>query len=107
LAAKNKIEGSVRELGYEVEGQTTARPENDYICNNVSFVLAHGSQNKSATLAGGTIVIPNFNFIKEPKVGFFHFPNVDSKYPNINSAGSEIFSWTTVSAQAITSQFEK
>ncbi len=107
LAAKNRIEELVRELGFEVEEQTTARPENDYICNNVSFVLAHGSQNKSTTLAGGTIVIPNFNFKVVPKVGFFHFPNVDSKNPNINTAGSEIFSWTTVIAQVISSQFEK
>ncbi len=107
LAVKNSIEAQVRELGFEVERQTTARPENDYICNNVSFILAHGSQNKSATLAGGTIVIPNFNFKIAPKVGFFHFPNVDSKNPNIKDAGSEIFTWTTVIAQAITSQFEK
>lgn len=37
---ESAIKKGVKKLGYRVETQTKGRADNDYICNNVSFVLA-------------------------------------------------------------------
>lgn len=95
--ANQAIESKVKTLGYGIEQPVDARSENNYICNNVSFVLAHASQNNVSTLAGGALVIPSPAFSNTPKVGFFHFPATENT--------PQIFDWCAVIAKAIVSQF--
>ena len=103
--ANNSIKDMVANLGYQVELQTTARSSNTYICNNVSFMLAHASTNKSTSLAGGTLILPSPELKAIPKVGFFHFPGVDENYPEIKNYSTQVFSWGLVIAKTIYSQF--
>lgn len=99
------ITSSVTNLGYGIEQPTDARSENNYICNNVSFVLAHASQNNISSLVGGALVLPSPEFSIAPKVGFFHFPSTDNSHPNIENYAPQIFNWCSVIARAIVSQF--
>ena len=105
-AVNSAIRPLVDNLGYQVIVQNEARSENNYICNNVSFVVANASQNKETRLAGGELILPNPNFKTLPKVGFFHFPSVDSENPNAKNYSAQIFQWSHVMARAIVSQFE-
>jgi pyrrolidone-carboxylate peptidase len=104
--ASNEIDSQISELGYKVELPEQARKENNYICNNVSFVLAHAGQNKVTSLAGGAIVLPSPKFLFPPKVGFFHFPSTDVAHPKTMGYDTQIFKWCSVVARTIISQFK-
>jgi hypothetical protein len=61
------------ELGHLVSAPGKFRPSNDYICNNVSYVVLHGIQNVPITLAGDLVNLkPTFE--TKPKTGFMHYP---------------------------------
>jgi hypothetical protein len=101
----NVINETVASLGYKVEVQTDARASNNYICNNVSFLVANAALNKTSVLVNGALILPSPELKTLPKVGFFHFPSVDYSYPEITNYVSQIFTWETVLAKAIYSQF--
>ena len=101
----DNISTMVADLGEDLFVQKSARFDNNYICNNVSFVLAHASQNKETSLAGGKLILPNPHFSIQPKVGFFHFPAVDQEYPDLKNYQDQIFAWTKIIAQTLYSQF--
>jgi pyrrolidone-carboxylate peptidase len=52
----------------------TADPSNDYICNNISFVLLHAANNVRLRLVGGKIDLQPV-FAKPFRSGFFHYPH--------------------------------
>ncbi|MFA6237517.1 MAG: hypothetical protein WC635_09345 [Bacteriovorax sp.] len=103
--AGNAIETIVGSLGFSVNLPETARTDNNYICNNVSFVLAHAAHNKSTLLAGGKLILRSPGFRKKPLVGFFHFPITDSIAPDNAEFAPMILSWSSVLARALFSQF--
>ena len=88
-------------LGYSAVGQTAARPENNYLCNDISFVALHASQNKATSLAGNKIVLDSPGLPKEPVVGFMHFPAVDGAHPDLSAYGPGIFAWGKILARTI------
>jgi pyrrolidone-carboxylate peptidase len=63
----------VSELGFSLSIPRQARPSNDYICNNVSYLVLQAAQGHQLTLAGGKLILrPKIN--SNPKIGFFHYP---------------------------------
>lgn len=99
LAEANR--GDIRSLGYRATGQTAARRDNDYLCNNISFVVAHAMTDKPTRLAGGKLVLPSPELSRLPVVGFLHFPAVDSLHPDLQDYGEGIFGWSKVLARTL------
>ena len=98
---------------FNVRGEDAARPSNDYICNNVSFVILHAIKGAEINLAGGKLRFgPSQNspapgsgieFVEIPKAvadgiksaGFFHYPDTAT------DAGQTMFDWSKVIAKAM------
>ena len=98
---------------FNVRGEDAARPSNDYICNNVSFVILHGMKGAVINLAGGLLRFgpssekpaqgSNIEFIEIPKdvgdgvksAGFFHYPDTAT------DEGQTMFGWSKVLAKAM------
>ncbi|MFI5360399.1 MAG: hypothetical protein ACHQ49_00395 [Elusimicrobiota bacterium] len=99
LAAASRSE--IEALGYTAVGQPAARPENNYLCNDISYVALHASRNKSTSLAGGKVELNSPNLALAPVVGFMHFPPVDGSHPDPAAYGQGIFSWAKVVARTI------
>jgi hypothetical protein len=99
LAAASESE--VELLGYSAVGQRTARPENNYLCNDISFVALHASQNRATNLAGGRITLDSPELPKPPVVGFLHFPAADAAHPDLAAYSQGIFAWGKVLARTI------
>lgn len=59
---------------YEISTPVTAREENTYICNNLSYVALLTAMNKSFKLANNKLAFTPSLTVK-PKVGFLHLPN--------------------------------
>jgi hypothetical protein len=94
-------EPEAESLGYSAVGQKAARPENNYLCNDISFVALHASQNKSTSLAGDKIVLDSPGLAAEPVVGFMHFPAADVAHPDLAAYGQGIFAWGKILARTI------
>lgn len=88
-------------LGYPSIGQRAARPDNNYLCNDVSYVALHASQNRATSLAGGRVSLDSPDLPREPVVGFFHFPAADAAHPDPAAYRQGIFAWAKVLAQTI------
>ena len=101
LAAAAEFETEL--LGYSAVGQPAARPDNNYLCNDISFVALHASQNKATSLAGNRISLDSPGLSKEPIVGFMHFPAVDGAHPDLSAYGPGIFAWGKILAKTIKS----
>lgn len=98
---------------FSVRGETDARPTNEYICNNVSFVVLHAAKGTTVDLAGGRLRLGNasqqpaagsdIDFValdgtvmsNIKSIGFFHFPNTK------NDRGNAVFGWSLVLAKAM------
>lgn len=53
--------------------QTAPNPQNNYICNNIAFVVQHGLKGVPVSLAGGNLIVnPAPNRVRSS--GFLHFP---------------------------------
>lgn len=64
-------------MGVRLSVPEAARSNNYYICNNTSYLALAAAKNLPLYLAGDRIAIkPEVH--SNPKVGFFHFPNVSS-----------------------------
>jgi len=99
LAQASRAE--IRALGYSATGQTAARGGNDYLCNNIAFVVAHAATNRPTSLAGGKILLPSPQLEPAPVVGFLHFPAVDGEHPDLRGYGDGIFGWSKVLARTL------
>lgn len=107
------IPGALPGQSFAVRGEIAARPSNDYICNNVSFVILHAIKGTVVNLAGGKLRIgppsaqpspgENIEFIelatttaeKVSSAGFFHYPDTKS------DRGDTVFGWGLVMAKAM------
>ena len=88
-------------LGYSAQGQAGARPENTYLCNDVSFVALHASRNRPTSLAGGRLLLASPELPAPPAVGFLHFPAVDSAHPDLAAYRLGIMGWSRILAGTI------
>ncbi len=65
------------EIGVRLATPKVARSNNEYICNNASYLALAAAKNLPLHLAGDMIVIrPEVH--SNPKIGFFHFPKINS-----------------------------
>lgn len=69
----------LRDVGYKVEFQEAARPANDYICNNVSYVSLYAAKGDAVRLAGEQLILQIEGGLRETKMGFLHLPVNASK----------------------------
>jgi hypothetical protein len=99
LAAAAEPEAEL--LGYSAVGQKAARPENNYLCNDISYVALHASLNKSTSLAGDRIVLDSPELPVRPVVGFMHFPAADGAHPDLGAYRDGIFAWGKILAKTI------
>jgi len=100
-ALSRASEPAVASLGYASVGQSAARPENSYLCNDISFVALNSAKNKPTSLAGGEVLLASPELPREPVVGFLHFPAVDERHPDLASYGRGIFAWGQVLAETV------
>jgi hypothetical protein len=94
-------EAGTRLLGYSAAGQKAARPENNYLCNDISFAALHASRNRPTSLAGGRILLGSPELPAAPAVGFLHFPAADLAHPDLAAYGQGIFAWGKILAGTI------
>jgi hypothetical protein len=91
---KTAIQKQVLQLGFSLLAPAQARQDNQYICNNVSFVVAHAVKGVHLNLAGGEISLqPSIR--SHPQVGFFHFPSTSLK------TADSVFGWAQILATMI------
>ncbi len=93
-AVAARIEPLIKELGWSLEVPTSARSNNDYICNNVSYIALQAATNRILSLAGGELVIRPW-ILRPPKIGFMHLPDGAAFTPR------EIAGWGRVISAAI------
>jgi hypothetical protein len=68
------IKEATSEIGsFTVRTPSSARPSNDYICNNVSYVVQSAANGVEIELAGGEIRFAGQS--SKAKIGFLHYPN--------------------------------
>jgi len=73
LALEKLVAPKVRAIGFTLSAPTAAQPSNDYICNNVSYLVIQAAAHRALTLAGGELLLkPKIK--SNPKIGFFHYP---------------------------------
>jgi hypothetical protein len=87
-------------FGYEAVGQPKARPDNDYLCNNVSYVALHAARRRPVSLAGGRVVLAPPEFARAPVTGFLHFPAVDLQH-DLAGYGQGVYNWGRVLARTV------
>jgi hypothetical protein len=86
--------GWIESMGHSSQWLADARPSNDYICNNVSYVVLTALTQEPIRLAGGEIELPPFTeFDAATTVGFFHYPATASL--------ENAHQWAAVMAQVI------
>lgn len=91
---KTAIQSQVLKMGFSILAPAQARQENQYVCNNVSFVAAHALKGIRLNLAGGQIVLqPSIS--SHPQIGFFHYPAESTNTPQ------SVFSWAKIIATMI------
>lgn len=79
---------------FSVFAEPSARPSNDYICNNTSYVILHALNGFQARLAGETLEVSST--LTKTKAGFFHYPLTSS-----NDKVS-VWGWSKVMAKIVT-----
>jgi pyrrolidone-carboxylate peptidase len=89
----------IQGLGFSPTFVTAARPSNNYICNNISFVVLHAVKNISLPLAGGEVVLtPNIQ--TQAKIGFFHYPS------SVRKTKAHIEGWASIMLGVIAQSLE-
>ena len=89
-----KLKPLAQELGFELKIHKEARPDNNYICNNLSLVAARAASGHALSLAGGKIVLKESKRFEAPQVGFLHFPAIDSKVEEPKNATAQILGFS-------------
>jgi pyrrolidone-carboxylate peptidase len=72
LAGATKNAVAAINSNYSVVAEPAARPSNDYICNNMSYVVLHALKGFPAKLAGESLEISTS--VRGAKAGFLHYP---------------------------------
>lgn len=67
---------------YGVYAESEARSNNDYICNNVSYIALYAAQGHKFNLAGSTLDIEIAGGLPNTKIGFLHLPYKASNDPD-------------------------
>lgn len=84
----------VHSIGHTVTYAAGPRTTNNYICNNVSYVVLEAVNGAKMELAGGQIKWqPAIN--SQPKVGFFHYP------PSATNERTKVATWVRLLATDI------
>ncbi|MGE0174128.1 MAG: hypothetical protein AB7T49_15125 [Oligoflexales bacterium] len=81
-------------LGFAAIAPPAPRPSNDYICNNISYIVVHAVKGVNVQLAGEKISL-KITVPKIPKVGFFHYPAA------AKNEKDSVFRWARVIAKTI------
>lgn len=90
----------ISSLGHTSTYVANARPSNNYICNNVSYVVLQASTGAPISLAGGKVQwTPDIT--SQPKVGFFHYP------ASASNSRSSVTKWVRILATAIDTQLNQ
>ncbi len=72
-AVAAKVLPLILELGATLQIPPGARSNNDYICNNVSYLALQAAAGKTLSLGNGSLVLAP-QIASNPKVGFMHLP---------------------------------
>lgn len=93
LAAKGKDLVKEIDEGHKLRGLTAARENNNYICNNISYITMSALNGRTVLLAGRKIQINSES--QHIPAGFFHYP--------LNATGhsQSVFGWAAMWASLI------
>ncbi len=94
-------EKAVKSVGYTVEREPAGRLDNNYICNNVSYVVLYGARGDELRLAGGNLVLKLATPAPATKIGFLHLP-----YDYGSNTTAKVTALATVYAAAIRAQLD-
>ena len=64
----------LRSIGLKIEAERAARPSNEYICNNVSYVALYAARGDKLKLAGEELEMEIPGGLPNAKIGFMHLP---------------------------------
>lgn len=110
--ASNILRGTSSGI-FSVRAEAAERRSNDYVCNNVSYVILHGIKGAVVNLAGGLLRLGPPDQAPTPgqliewveisadvgaavkSAGFFHYPDTAS------DKGATVFGWGKVMAKAM------
>lgn len=88
-AAYNAVNDDVTKLGFGSLILPAGYPANNYVCNNVGFVVTVAAQNQNVRLAGGLIEL-HPSLAIAPKVGFLHYPQ------SITTDQESLLAWAAI-----------
>ncbi len=89
------IQQDVLGQGFYAAVESTQISPDNYICNNIRYVMAHAAKNTEIILAGGHIrLTPKFR--EPPLTGFIHYPI------GIATTPSSLTTWSNILAKVIT-----
>ena len=95
--AKAAIDADMTSLGFEAFIAAAGYESNDYVCNNIAFVVTHAAKSLKTELAGGQITLhPNLSIT--PKVGFLHYPY------DVSTNATSVQKWIEILSKIISSQ---
>jgi pyrrolidone-carboxylate peptidase len=96
-AARVAVEKDVEKLGETTVVPRAGHADNDYICNNIAFVVSVAALNTKVQLAGGLVILqPSLEIT--PKTGFLHYPS------SIKTDKASLDAWTLILKKIISSQ---
>ncbi len=104
-AFSSRANSIARGLGYATQYPRAARSENTYVCNNISLIAAAAAEGYSTSLAGGEVYQDGLSE-GGTRVGFLHFPTVDTEISasNLSREGSKIAEWARLMLATAVSQ---
>ncbi len=97
--AREQIQ-AIGDAKFEVVAPAKARPENNYICNNITAAVMHGLKGVDVELAGGKIKLKDVK-LPDTRGGFFHYPAAAT-----NKAW-HVWQWCSVWRHVMQRHFEK
>ncbi len=84
-----EIQQDVLSQGFYAAVESTQTSPDNYICNNIRYVMAHAAKNTEIVLAGGNVrITPRFR--QPPITGFIHYPMGIATTPSSLTAWSNI-----------------
>jgi pyrrolidone-carboxylate peptidase len=89
---------AVTALGYTAGADDT--PKNNYVCNNISYIVLKSLRGEAVRLAGGLIVIPGGR-PRATKAGFFHLPDALASYHSMDEYRAGVAAWARVLALVV------
>jgi pyrrolidone-carboxylate peptidase len=97
---RDATKSQVSSMGYTLTAEAGPRFSNDYICNNVSYVVLAALAGEPISLAGGDLALAPVPAV-DTVAGFFHIP-----YAATNQR-REVIAWADVVATAVDAQLRE